>query len=634
MAEIRAEIPSIRRNWQESWKTLRATLQELEERGVDPYAAVLSLLQFPRAVDSDSLDVSSLAHLEQRCGTNYVPSDDDRRRIQELRAQFLPKLSRIFAEIDVHEGQLLELHFRSDTIQEILDPYLALVSPMRSIPAEILQEIFTHCLRSKNHPIMHTSEAPLLLGRVCSTWRTISLSTPSLWSSVHVVIPPPQGVCLTESSPITDSPNVSARYEGLRTWFQRSGDCPLSISLFAPDSFDFPKFTQAFVDLIISYHRRCKVLKLVQLPFEYINPLLRLGGGFEMLELLDVVCPGPDLDNAEDVQFPRVPPSLRGLSLNLDHANVIIAGCPWEQITTLCLQCNSGTFFGLDPTQLLALLGQCSKLERCRLAFPLDDVGWAAFPPVPWTSIPTQTSLSHLRTLSLQTDLPKNSRFAAERLLDRLILPALQQLEVSGLAIYRPSGGDISDVPLAISNLISRSGCSLELLCIHNVSGRADHLIECLRRAPSLTNLHLDYGDYYLGDRRPDLTLALPSLIPSPSSPTPPLCPNLLHLRLSDCDTNSADHAVFRTIIESRCQPALPHGISCLRSVDVRLVWQAAFNVYEFEAAIQGSCGVQLSIKAPLPPMNPWRARGYGLPSYHTSDSNFDMDFSEPTLMH
>ncbi|KAJ7175206.1 hypothetical protein C8R43DRAFT_1201906 [Mycena crocata] len=419
-------------------------MQEFEERGLDPYTAVLGLLQGTNPVHSDSLDVSFMAHLEQHCGTNYVPSDDDRRHIQEFRAQVLSELSTIAAKMELHQGQLSNLQSRNTTIHKVLDPYLALVSPMRRIPAEILQEIFMHCLRSKDHPIMHTSEAPLLLGRVCSAWRTISLSTPSLWSSVHVVIPPPQGVRLTEFSPITDSPNVSARYGGLRTWFRRSGDCPLSVSLFAPDSFDFPKFTRAFVDLIISYQRRCK--------------------------------------------FPRVPPSLRGLSLNLDHAKVILAGLPWEQ--TL------GAKAGAPGSQLLP-----------EGPAPGPHSGAHRFGPI--------ILLAHFAPL------PKPSTLTGLRLR-------------------------------------------------HKFSGPC----------------HL---------------------------------PN---------------HAIFRTVMESHCKPALPHGISCLRRVDVRLVWQAAFNVCEFEAAIQGSCGVQISIKAPPPPMNPGRTRGCGFPSYHASDSNFDMHFSEPTLTH
>ncbi|KAJ7832821.1 hypothetical protein B0H13DRAFT_2111857 [Mycena leptocephala] len=53
--------------------------------------------------------------------------------------------------------------------------------PILTLPTEITAEIFARCL--PNEPaVPRTDTAPLLLGRICSTWRTISLATPELWS--------------------------------------------------------------------------------------------------------------------------------------------------------------------------------------------------------------------------------------------------------------------------------------------------------------------------------------------------------------------------------------------------------------------------------------------------------------------
>ncbi|KAJ6554425.1 hypothetical protein B0H19DRAFT_868891, partial [Mycena capillaripes] len=52
--------------------------------------------------------------------------------------------------------------------------------PILTLPTEITVEIFTHCLPDEPC-VPRTDTAPLLLGRICRTWREISLATPELW---------------------------------------------------------------------------------------------------------------------------------------------------------------------------------------------------------------------------------------------------------------------------------------------------------------------------------------------------------------------------------------------------------------------------------------------------------------------
>ncbi|KAJ7582009.1 hypothetical protein C8J56DRAFT_242966, partial [Mycena floridula] len=65
--------------------------------------------------------------------------------------------------------------------------YRAMLSPIRKIPRDILEEIFKECLFGI--PVMSPMVAPVLLGLVCQQWREISISTPSLWTSVYLVLP-------------------------------------------------------------------------------------------------------------------------------------------------------------------------------------------------------------------------------------------------------------------------------------------------------------------------------------------------------------------------------------------------------------------------------------------------------------
>ncbi|KAJ7916895.1 hypothetical protein B0H13DRAFT_1485496, partial [Mycena leptocephala] len=58
-------------------------------------------------------------------------------------------------------------------------------SPVRRLSPDVLHEIFPASLPKHWNRVTSTKEAPLILGRICSAWRTLALSTPVLWASLH-----------------------------------------------------------------------------------------------------------------------------------------------------------------------------------------------------------------------------------------------------------------------------------------------------------------------------------------------------------------------------------------------------------------------------------------------------------------
>jgi hypothetical protein len=64
-------------------------------------------------------------------------------------------------------------------------------SPFRNVSYDVLREIFFHCL--PEHPLdevqPNTNIAPILLCHVCSSWRAVALSSPFLWSHLHIKLP-------------------------------------------------------------------------------------------------------------------------------------------------------------------------------------------------------------------------------------------------------------------------------------------------------------------------------------------------------------------------------------------------------------------------------------------------------------
>ncbi|KAF8892809.1 hypothetical protein CPB84DRAFT_1630628, partial [Gymnopilus junonius] len=105
--------------------------------------------------------------------------------------------------------------------------HLIVISPVRGLPDDVLSDIFHHCLPSHRNPIIRTSEAPLLLTQICSEWRSLALSSPSLWARLHISFSHDnRGLFRTRAMRI-----LSGRVEIIKDWLARSGTYPLSISL-------------------------------------------------------------------------------------------------------------------------------------------------------------------------------------------------------------------------------------------------------------------------------------------------------------------------------------------------------------------------------------------------------------------
>ncbi|KAJ7088513.1 hypothetical protein B0H15DRAFT_885899, partial [Mycena belliarum] len=358
----------IPQDWTRNWDALRATLQSLEERGMTPRAALASLLRAEIHRDRYSaFDTSPVAHFEDWLGTNYVPTPRERDKIQQFRGTALRRVSDLSAEIEAYAQRLSAATEGLKAVRDLVDPYLALVSPVRAVPPEILQEIFIACLPDAHNAIMDTSQAPLLLGRVCASWRTISVATSALWASVHVVLPRVRYMAGARDE-VWSAREALGRCEGLATWLARSGDCPLSISLCSRCGTAEP----AFLTTIHPYARRFKALRL---PFHVASRLSGLDpADLALLEAADF----RDIDFAGALPFPPRPecswllavtPNLRSISLASARA-WLLPERPWARITRLELRSYSW-FFTPDMAGAILILAQCTALEICTLRFPI-----------------------------------------------------------------------------------------------------------------------------------------------------------------------------------------------------------------------------------------------------------------------
>ncbi|KAJ7269535.1 hypothetical protein C8J57DRAFT_1716624 [Mycena rebaudengoi] len=112
-----------------------------------------------------------------------------------------------------------------------------LLDPLARLPLEISSEIFLLCL-PEDCRCPNTSHAPMLLLNICGIWRDIALSTPSLWSALHVEFP--------------RTPGFRHLFE---CWLDRAGTRPLSIALNGKPS-------KKFANLLCPHAHRVQSLEM------------------------------------------------------------------------------------------------------------------------------------------------------------------------------------------------------------------------------------------------------------------------------------------------------------------------------------------------------------------------------------
>ncbi|KAF8886258.1 hypothetical protein CPB84DRAFT_1549400 [Gymnopilus junonius] len=206
--------------------------------------------------------------------TNYVPTNIDRAQILELLREPEVEVAKLNAEIAHLQSELDQLEAQHDGLEQAIFDHYQLLSPFRRLPDDILQEIFLRCLPEKHNALMSTTEAPLLLGRVCSRWRGLAFHTPRLWATLHIPLPvPPTQSGLPYSMP-TDMYNELCRdfderfklhCDAIHDWLTRSGSCALSISLNPMDISSSSKnheYIRAYFNILLHFSRRWRSLEL------------------------------------------------------------------------------------------------------------------------------------------------------------------------------------------------------------------------------------------------------------------------------------------------------------------------------------------------------------------------------------
>ncbi|KAJ7592786.1 hypothetical protein C8J56DRAFT_929485, partial [Mycena floridula] len=164
------------------------------------------------------------------------------------------EISRLTAAID-------KLVLQREKLQSNVVAYKAVLAPIRLLPEDMLREIFVNCLPSNKPANIAITDAPLLLGRICRSWRELALSTPELWASIHVHFLHP-----------FDTIRVQRLYDEAQAWIARSGTCPLTVAVTYRHE---DPIVVKFIDYLTKLSKRWSSLD-IGAPFGWLTSLTSL----------------------------------------------------------------------------------------------------------------------------------------------------------------------------------------------------------------------------------------------------------------------------------------------------------------------------------------------------------------------
>ncbi|KAJ6566856.1 hypothetical protein B0H19DRAFT_1138746 [Mycena capillaripes] len=441
--------------------------------------------------------------------TNIAPTDAECRSIRDLLQG--PQKDVVDLTEDIARLRFLidEATRKRDELQQFINAHLALVSPARRLPEDIVREIFMATLSSTRNSVISPDEAPLLLCQICKSWRTVALTTPRLWASVHIVIP-------TESKLPRLANTVSA-------WLRRSGTVPLDISLVYSHTSESSCNDSPVVSALVAVSRRWRNIRLVVRNYADLEPL-----SAEDVPLLQSISIQDGYTRLWD-SFPRrlsflATKSLRSVELPTMDC-LLQAPVAWGALIDLKV---AGS---ITCQAALKILHQCPLLETCDVRVDTwSSDNTAQHQPV---------SLTQLRHLTL------GHGKGAQVLLTRMTLPALR------------SFGCYSDkILFDVRPIFPSSMGHLESLKIDVRKLSSEALLAALSEVPSLEELHIRQ-EPYLPNRAgvdPDF---LKHLTPASDGADSVSCPHLRCLTLTAFGAVSDD--TILQFIQARTVSRLQH---------------------------------------------------------------------------
>ncbi|KAJ7432006.1 hypothetical protein FB451DRAFT_1090776 [Mycena latifolia] len=472
--------------------------------------------------------------------TNAIPSDSECQLIEDLLATPQKEVAGLSEQIE-------QLSRRREELNSFIGPHRALVSLVRRLPDDVMQEIFIASLPANRNAIMSLAEAPLLLCNICSAWRNLAISTPYLWASLHIAAPATHRL-------------LQMNY-AIDTWLSRSGALPLSISIARHHA---PGDVSTLIKTLIRFSRRWRHMKFI---------LSSERGSYQSFAALGVLSP-----DDVPVLATVVIDGLAGWDSPVDDAQYhnLVRFASTPSVHSVALRCTSRpgnlplrwdhlrrfTFGGpgtraIVNRKALGILRQCPDLEACTLTVGDTTFGDA---PMGQTTNAQMVRLEHLRQLCIIDRLRTSAFFS------KLELPALRSLDYANQEMR----------VLPFLSLLPRTP-TLVRLSVKMPHITTIALVEALQLVPGLEELSVyrdPTSDLAENSGVDDPLFAL--LTPTADGREALLCPRLQRIRLANFGADSG-HTLLDFLRARGGNGSLP--VARLQSIHLTLPWRMQLDV-------------------------------------------------------
>ena len=391
--------------------------------------------------------------------TNDPPSDTELDSLNDIIpiaiADIGQELVTLNDDIESLQKTLQALQARRTEVEARLLECRSVVSPIRYVPPEILKEIISEATIGEPVPL-DNKKGIWSYSRVSRMWRSVTVSTPVFWSTIHVHAP-------------TSLNSFNRVVECLRTILSRTKECPLSLDFYHYDLLE-PRYDWALKlleSLVLHAPQWRRVSLTMPDTAHFVHVLNSMKDRVTCLEELSLILREDEYHvfgvNRQSVACFRNAPALRRVSFNdrptLQNLDMqYIDFIPWSQIT----EYKADSAFETDCLLSLKSLPNLTYLQL------------HAQRVHPYHPIPDNVELQKLYWLDVS---------GSRGIIRRLTLPALQQLTIP-LA---------SDEFSPIMNLIRRSECCIITLILDGSRGplNTNALVIFLKSLPSVSTLDL-----------------------------------------------------------------------------------------------------------------------------------------------
>lgn len=342
-------------------------------------------------------------------------------------------------DISMIQSLLNRLQLQQDRTVMDISYQKSIFSPFRRLPPDILLHIFR--LAVNDSTALYLSEPPFIFRSVCYTWRTLVLSSPSLWSNVNIKI--------NEYPSRFTSVHALQTSLPLSTTLSLAGNCPLNMKIH--DCGHTLEAQRFLAESIAPTSDRWKSLYLNIKYIEGIQGLADISGRLPVLESLDLIQYQGMIQQPFDQHlsklFYRVPllstarivgSFFRELYLPLHqlttlHLNIYEEGVPESSLFNHCIE---------QGTSLVSFTFYYELAGPHRLSEPVPEI----IQPI-------------IRRLSLGSHLPSGLKYCVFQAMEELVL--FQPIEWGTTPIVP------SHELTAISDLLKRSKIRLRSLAVY-----------------------------------------------------------------------------------------------------------------------------------------------------------------------